>query len=85
MPDTENPDFTPENEAADERRLFGPLRELRETLALTSGALQCVAHLLPAGERHIVNFTGEWQHIGPQSIKAILDRANAALEPKAEG
>lgn len=57
------------------------ITDLREALALTSGALQCTAKLLPRGEKHVVIFTGDWLRIAPMSVASILDRANAALKP----
>jgi hypothetical protein len=149
IPSDRGPDFTPENEAADERRMFNgarePMRALRDLIALceltmgvahggeraeqdileraqdafttirelfgdtrlaedigdseqmpepsadfreafqmTAGGLQYVARLLPGGESHAVRFTGKWAGFAPQTIEQILDRANAALEPKAE-
>lgn len=54
-------------------------------LQLTSAALQCVAHLLPEDEQHKITFTGKWVRFGTLSVEEILNRADAALEPKAEG
>jgi hypothetical protein len=52
-----------------------------EALRVTAAALQCLVRLIPHGERHIINFTGEWLHLAPRSVGTILDHANAALEP----
>ena len=56
----------------------------REILQLTSGALQTVAPLLPAGERHVLNYTGQWQRFGSLTIAEILNMADAALDPAKE-
>ena len=48
----------------------GTAAELLATLQLTSGALQCVATLLPAGERHVVKFTGDYQCFGCWSVRS---------------
>lgn len=52
---------------------------LLKALQLTAGALQCVAPLLPKGERHVVVFTGKWDRFGRQSVGGILACANIAL------
>jgi hypothetical protein len=70
--------------AAKHQRLADAAPQIFETLQLTAAALQCVAKLLPAGETHCVRFTGKWEGFAPQTIAQILDRANTALEPKAE-
>lgn len=82
------------------RKLFGDARlaedinrrdemiepaDLIDAFQVTAGALQCIAPLLPAREHHLIRFTGEWSRFGTQTVGAILNRANAALPPKAEG
>jgi len=62
---------------------FAPMREpkdIRGALQMTAGALQCVVQLLPAGEQHVVNFTGDWARFGSLSIASILNRADTALD-----
>jgi hypothetical protein len=69
----------------DHEQMPEPPAGFRETFQMTAGALQCVAQLLPAGETHAVRFTGKWAGFAPQTIRQILDSADAALGPKAAG
>jgi len=62
-----------------------PDAAMLSALQLTAGALQCVAQMLPEGDKHVIHFTGEWSHLGSLPIWNILDLANGVLETDKEG
>ncbi len=58
---------------------MGEQDPLRQSLALTTAALQAAVTSRQVHERAVLTLTGPWAHLGPVTVREILDRANSAL------
>lgn len=52
---------------------------MREMLAMTAAALQAVITAQRVPESSVIRFTGEFAHLEPVTIGAVLDLANEML------